>query len=120
MVYAQAVDFTPVMFWTIDGEVITPTNAPPVDGDGQHNYSPSSYTYTLQKKSNVQMQCHTTFEVQNSDKDDYVAINNPTYEDIHIVYNDVKGEYKIYINIMQFFSEIVFSRMLNCICSAFV
>ena len=74
VVYAEAVDFTPVMFWTIDGEVIiTPTNAPPVDGDGQHNYSPSSYTYTLQKKSNVQMQCHTTFEVQNTDKDDYVA-----------------------------------------------
>ena len=66
------------------------------------------------------MQCHTTFKVQNTDKDAYVATNHPTYEYIHIVYNDVKGEYKIDINIMQFFSEIVFSRMLNCICSAFV
>ena len=119
VVYAQAVDFKPVMFWTVDDEVIQPTNDPPVDGDGEHNYS-SSYTYTLPKKSNVQIQCHTTFEVQNTDKDSYVSTNHPTYEYIYIVYNDVKGEYKIDINIMQFFSEIVFSQMLNCMCSAFV
>ena len=94
VIYAQAVEFKPVMFWTVDGEVIQPTNDPPVDGDGQHNYS-SSYTYTLPKKSDVQMQCHTTFEVQNTDKDTFVAINNPTYEDIHIVDTiNVKGEYQ--------------------------
>ena len=82
------------MFWTIDGEVIQPTNDPPVNGDGQHNYS-SSYTYTLQKKSNVQMQCHTIFEVQNTDKDNDVATNNPTYKDVLIVDTiNVKCEYQ--------------------------
>ena len=100
VVYAQAAEFRPVMFWTIDGEVIQPTNDPPVDGDGQHNYS-SSYTYTLPKKSNVQMQCHTTFEVQNTDTE--VATNNPTYEDIHIEDTiNVKGDFKNMPNFIVF------------------
>ena len=90
MIYAQAVDFKPVMYWEIDGNEKQPDNAPPNTGTGQHNYS-SSYDFTLPRKRNVTIGCQTTFEVQNTDKDYGVAINDPNYDNVQIITIDVKG-----------------------------
>ena len=79
VIYAQAVDFKPVMSWTVNGARIDPDNTPPDTGDGQYNYS-SSYDYTLPRTSSVTFGCRTQFEVHNVDKDPGVDTNQPDYD----------------------------------------
>ena len=95
VVYTKAEEFKLVMYWTVDGVDIQPANEPDDTATGQYNYS-STTTYTLPKKSTVQVECHTEFEVKNTE-DPRLATNNPMYKkDDNPVVIDVKGEYENY------------------------
>ena len=91
VIYAQAVEFKPVMSWEIDGAPIQPHNAAPANGNGQYNYS-STYNYTLPRESNITIGCQTMFVVQNTDKDTGVATNHPSYNNVQKLVIDVKGK----------------------------
>ena len=91
VLYARAREFKPIMTWKEGHTEIIPDNNPPED-DGQATYTAET-TYTLPRKSKVQVECHTSFDVQNTHVVED-ATNNPSYKYVQTLSIDVKGQYQ--------------------------